>query len=95
MRVIKSFVRSAFWALGYDVHRLASGDPGRDPFVDTRRLVPPQRCVTIFDVGANAGQTIQRLREIFPQATIHAFEPGNNAFKALRELFSAESGASQ
>src|SRR5262245_42791415 len=88
MRVIKSFVRSAkrlFWAAGYDVHRLASGDPGRDPLVDMVRLVRSQRRVTIFDVGANVGQTIQLLRVTFPQATIHAFEPGNNAFKALRE----------
>ena len=88
MRVIKSFVRSAFWAAGYDVHRPASVNPGRDPFLDMRRLIPSQRGVTIFDVGANVGQTIQRLRGTFPQPTIHAFEPGSDAFNALRENFS-------
>jgi FkbM family methyltransferase len=60
-------------------------EPGSDPYLDMRRLVvPSQRDVTIFDVGANIGQTIQRFREIFPQPTIHAFEPGGDAFDALR-----------
>src|SRR5258708_2397046 len=75
MTIIKSFVRSAIRAAGYDVHRLPEldDDPGRDPYFDMRRLVSSQRVVTIFDVGANVGQTIQRLRETFPQPTIHAF----------------------
>jgi FkbM family methyltransferase len=57
-----------------------------------RRLVSSQRHLTIFDVGANVGQTIRRMRETFPQPTIHAFEPGSDAFNALREEYSYKRG---
>jgi FkbM family methyltransferase len=86
MQAIKSFVRSAIRITGYDVHKLVPGEPGSDPYLDMRRLVGrSQRDVTIFDVGANIGQTIQRLRETFSRPTIHAFEPGSDAFGALWE----------
>ena len=37
----------------------------------------------IFDVGANIGQYSKWLLEHFQNAEIHAFEPGNAAFKSL------------
>lgn len=39
----------------------------------------------VFDVGANIGQSIERLLAKIPQASIHAFEPGLMAFKTLNE----------
>jgi FkbM family methyltransferase len=85
MGAIRTLIRSAIHAAGYDLHRLAP--IGRDPFLDMRTLIPSQSNITIFDVGANVGQTIQRLRETFPEPTIHAFEPGSDAFDALRERY--------
>jgi FkbM family methyltransferase len=38
---------------------------------------------TIFDVGANRGQTTEAFLTIFPKATIHAFEP----FEASTNIF--------
>ena len=38
---------------------------------------------TIFDVGANIGQTSTELRKYFPNASIHAFEPINSTFEIL------------
>ena len=85
MGAIRTLIRSAIHAVGYDLHRLAP--IGRDPFVDMRTLIPAKRKITIFDVGANVGQTIRSLRETFPQSTIHSFEPGSDAFNALREKY--------
>jgi FkbM family methyltransferase len=38
---------------------------------------------TIFDVGANIGQTSTELRKYFPDASIHAFEPIDSTFEIL------------
>ena len=35
----------------------------------------------LWDVGANVGQTVRQLRRAFPDATIWAFEPGDEAFR--------------
>jgi FkbM family methyltransferase len=40
---------------------------------------------TIFDVGANIGQTSIELRKYFPDAFIHAFEPIDTTFKLLQQ----------
>jgi FkbM family methyltransferase len=40
---------------------------------------------TIFDVGANVGQTSTELRKYFPDASIHAFEPVDSTFELLKE----------
>jgi FkbM family methyltransferase len=47
----------------------------RSPFEVVARREPPGAVQTIFDVGANVGQTTQELRRWFPDAFIHAFEP--------------------
>ena len=42
----------------------------------------------IFDIGANRGQSIERFLKIFPNCTIHAFEPIKKEFLNLKEKFS-------
>ena len=43
--------------------------------------------ITIFDVGANKGQSIERFKKIFPNATIHAFEPIIKEFNFLEKNY--------
>lgn len=43
---------------------------------------------TIFDIGANIGQTTAIYSGLFPQATIYSFEPFPSAFKQLSDTFS-------
>lgn len=38
---------------------------------------------TIFDVGANNGQSIRRFKKLFPNSKIFAFEPQPDEIKAL------------
>lgn len=38
---------------------------------------------TVFDVGANIGQTSLKFHEAFPEAAIYAFEPVNKTFRQL------------
>ena len=48
---------------------------------DLARHAPDVR--TIFDVGANVGQTARRFREVFPDATVYCFEPVQKTFDIL------------
>ena len=56
---------------------------GRDVTLDLKR-----RCVrlrTIFDVGANVGQTATAFARAFPEAGIRSFEPFTATFALLRQ----------
>ena len=41
----------------------------------------------IFDIGANAGQSIERYNKIFENPIIHAFEPQKNEINILKDKF--------
>ena len=56
---------------------------GIDLLRDVHVLLAKNRPVTLFDVGANVGQTVAALLETFAQPRIYAFEPSPATFKAL------------
>jgi FkbM family methyltransferase len=56
---------------------------GRDAFDDMRRLTRAGESPIVFDVGANVGQTIQRIRRRFRTPIIHSFEPDPRTFREL------------
>lgn len=58
----------------------------RDPFADLRDLCTVER-PTIVDGGANRGDTVERLRTLFPDAMVHAFEPLPALADAVRARF--------
>ncbi len=41
---------------------------------------------TIIDIGANEGQSCRKLKSIFPNSTLYAFEPSPIAYKQLKNL---------
>lgn len=48
-------------------------------------VLPAWRPSVIFDVGANVGQSCTAYATMFPDATIHAFEPVARSFAALQQ----------
>ena len=89
----KALAKSAASRLGYCVHRVdpvvRTKELTDDPFVDQKRLVEfasTKSHVTVFDVGANVGQSVLKYRETFPTARIHSFEPLPKAFRQLHIL---------
>ncbi|WP_170381602.1 FkbM family methyltransferase [Ruegeria atlantica] len=44
--------------------------------------------LTVFDVGANVGQSFRLFRKFLPDATIHCFEPVPKTFSRLQEAVS-------
>jgi FkbM family methyltransferase len=55
------------------------------PFLDIERLSRAWgiEIRTVFDVGANEGQTARELRKAFPRARIYCFEPHGPTFEKL------------
>jgi FkbM family methyltransferase len=72
---------------GYELAKL-SRKP--DAFHQQRRMLAAQPVRTIFDVGANVGQTAARYRGAFPDATVHCFEPFPGSFQRLCERHAAD-----
>lgn len=52
-------------------------------FEDMKRFTRKRSQLTIFDIGANVGQTIDKFKHYFPVSVLHAFEPGSATFEEL------------
>ena len=80
---MKKLIKKAFLKFGYDVVKIGN-EQGRDPYGDMARLIKDDQ-PTVFDVGANIGQTVMKLRTYFPQSVINSFEPNSNTFEILKK----------
>lgn len=56
---------------------------GSDPLAEVRRLRTWVPGDVIFDVGANDGRSVLKLRQYFPAPTIYSFEPVPETFRRL------------
>jgi FkbM family methyltransferase len=59
---------------------------GINLFDDIKARLPNQNLVTIFDVGANEGQTTRALLDRYPDANISCFEPNPECADKVRKL---------
>jgi FkbM family methyltransferase len=57
---------------------------GADLFADLRNDLPRLEVRTVFDVGANVGQSVVKYLSEFPEATIFSFEPIPETFTQLQ-----------
>lgn len=64
----------------------------QDPFADQVRLIDNGNTseITIFDLGANIGQTAKRYRALFPTSKIHSFEPFPSSIEKLKEAVAGD-----
>ena len=92
---IRDAARRSIQRFGYEIHRRDPLPIGRCPFRDVATIFAAEDEIVAFDVGANAGQTTEKLLEIRrPRVFVHAFEPGPANFDALRVNVGNESRAS-
>ena len=77
----RKFARRWLARRGYRITHAPEG-VGGNPFFDMRSLVTSDRMV-VLDVGANVGQSVERFRSWFPEATVHSFEPSPSTFSEL------------
>lgn len=62
----------------------------RDPFAAQAALLRGREVRTVFDLGANRGETVARYRTLFPCATVFAFEPFSACVRSLEERFGGD-----
>jgi FkbM family methyltransferase len=88
---VNRLVGNVFRYFGLDVRRAGYGFH-TDAYDDQRSLLSGRRLVqTIFDVGANVGQSARRYRAVFPTANIHCFEPFERSFQRLQDAVGGDS----
>lgn len=86
----KNSINAICRKFGFEVHGLGyiqavkKSSFKEDPFGKQRELLG-KGVSTIFDVGANFGDTVLEYRKQFPQAMIYAFEPFPATFEAMKE----------
>jgi len=87
-RLVNKYCRK----FGFEVHgagyiqSVAKQSFKEDAFIVQRDQLNGQ-VKTIFDLGANRGDTVARYLQLFPSAMIYAFEPFIESFKILNERF--------
>lgn len=84
LRQLKNSVKRLIAAGGYEIYKRPYLPKGTDAFESLRAHWPQWRPRVIFDVGANEGQSIDRLLPLFPTATIYSFEPVPATFEKLQ-----------
>ena len=78
-------------ALGIYVYRRQYLPPGVRLDEDIRRFLPHVKIRTVFDVGANVGQSASQFRLWFPDAQIHCFEPVAATFARMSQRMARNS----
>lgn len=77
-------IRRGVRALGYDFYPLRKGlGWGHDPWRDMQRVYSSAHRPTVFDVGANVGQTVILCEKFLGAVPICCFEPDTDAFTRL------------
>lgn len=82
--LIKPLVKLLFDRLGYRLVR-KDRSPG-DIFEDLRRACCASSVKVVLDGGASVGGTALKLRSLFPEARVYAFEPHRESFKRLSDV---------
>jgi len=85
---MKTAIKRVLNGLGYEIWKTESFPFHVDYCRDIERLAranSPASLQTLFDIGANKGQTALHLTEYFPAARVHAFEPVQGTFDILTE----------
>ena len=84
---MKRILKKILGAFGYKILKnskvLLLND---DPYIAIKDTLGKNNIV-FFDVGANQGQTINKMSNHYPGAKIYAFEPSKNCFEFLKTIF--------
>lgn len=85
IHLIREPARRLIQRFGYEIHRRDPLPIGRCPFRDVGTIFTDENEIVTFDVGANAGQTTEKLLDVHrPRIFVHAFEPGPSTFAVLK-----------
>jgi FkbM family methyltransferase len=78
------FIAHLIHKCGYVLHKANRYPVGRSCIRDVAYVLGNSRTPCIFDVGANAGQTLEEILRYWKNASVHCFEPNPQAFAELQ-----------
>lgn len=88
---MKNFIRFLFQRFGYDIVRyhppFIRGKTDKASIENEYKWLKEFKFMTIIDIGANEGQFADKIRLLFPNAYIYAFEPLPSVFEKLKDNF--------
>lgn len=85
--MFKTLIKNVCLKFGYHILRRFYYDFNADDSIKkiiSYANINPKECI-VFDVGANAGQSVNRFRNFLPEAKILSFEPYTPVFEILKE----------
>lgn len=88
LKFLKKALKKIVFKTGYKISKTSSHALQNDnPFLAVKGCIAIENPV-IFDVGMNHGQTICKVKSVYPKALIHGFEPSKHCFEDLKVKFS-------
>lgn len=82
---MKIFFKKIVNDFGYRISKINKNQlQNENPLVAIKKAIRDQNEIVLFDVGANLGQTIKKMRFEFPFSKIYAFEPSRTCYNALK-----------
>lgn len=85
MKLIKEYLKKVLYRKGYKIAKVNTSIIQNDnPFKAVYSKFD-QKYFIAFDVGANSGDTVLKIKKVIPNAIIHCFEPSKEVFKYLTD----------
>ncbi len=84
---MKELVKRTLEQIGLVIHKKQFIPLGIDPFIDIQNHFGQVNPISFFDVGANTGQTIKKIKHRYPNSRIIAFEPISSTYQLLIENY--------
>lgn len=89
---MKTFLKKITNHFGYKISRINKNPlQNENPLVAIKESIKDKNDVVLFDVGANLGQTIRKMKLEFPVSKIYAFEPSRTCYEILKNKLDVES----
>lgn len=88
---MKTFLKKITNHFGYKISKINKNPlQNENPLVAIKESIKDKNDVVLFDVGANLGQTIRKMKLEFPVSKIYAFEPSRGCYEILENNLDVE-----
>ena len=85
---MKKIIKKIFDIFGFDIKKkLNKNETEYLSFDQIYKKIIKNDKPTVFDIGANKGQSIQRFLSIYQNSLIHSFEPNPDEFNLLKKKY--------
>ena len=82
---MKIILKKVLTNFGYKITKISKhAIQNENPFLAIKNYFDEENAI-LFDIGVNQGQTLKKMKSLFPQAIIYGFEPSKICFKYLTE----------